>query len=187
MRLFVAVDPGEAVTQAVARAAERARGRAPAARWAATDGLHVTLAFLGEVEDARVPAIEAAVHAIAAKHAPVTLRFEGAGTFGPPRRPHVLWAGITGETARLAALQADLAAALVPLGYAPEDRPFHPHLTLARGRTPQGDVASADAAAALAGEAFGEATCGVLVIYRSDHGPHGPRFTPVSRAPLGAT
>lgn len=187
MRLFVAIDPGEAVVASVAAAAARARAAAPRAKWAARERLHVTLAFLGEVDDALVPAIEAALRAVGEASAPLALRFDGAGTFGSPAHPRILWVGVGGDLEALGALEARVAAALAPHGYVREDRAFAPHLTLARARAPRGDAALADAARAIEHDEHGDARCDALALYRSDPGPGGARYTVIARAPLTAT
>lgn len=184
MRLFIAVDPGPAVTARLERAVILLRPKAPSARWVAASSLHVTLAFLGEIADPRAPDFSAALGRVAARHAPLSLRFRGGGAFGAPRKPRVLWVGIEGDRDRLSALQRAVVSEIVPLGYTPEARGFSPHLTLARARAPGGDPALVAAAEALREEDFGEATIAALVLYRSDLTREGARYTPIATAPL---
>jgi 2'-5' RNA ligase len=185
-RLFVAVDPGPGAASRLAGALARVRPRAPSARWVDPASLHLTLAFLGDTDAERVPGLTAAIGAVAARHAPLEIRFAGAGTFGG-RRPRVLWAGVEGAVAELAALQADLAAALAPLGYPPEERPFAAHLTLARARAhaTAGEPALVACAAALAGEDLGPTRVEAMVLYRSDLSPRGSVYTPLASLALG--
>jgi RNA 2',3'-cyclic 3'-phosphodiesterase len=182
LRAFVAVDPSAAVRESLERALARVQARVP--RWAGAEGLHVTVAFLGEVDDVVVPDLERAVAGVAGAHAPLALRFAGGGSFGNPRRPRVLWVGVTGDVPRLAAVQRDLDGALRPFGYAPEERPFHPHLTLARARDPRGDAALGAAAEMLGEQDFGTAIVDALVLYRSDRSSKPARYTAVARLPL---
>lgn len=109
------------------------RPRVPEARWVPRVNLHVTLAFLGQTEAA--DAIASALSRVAAAHPACDLALGGAGAFPSPRRARVLWLGLTGGEA-LGALAAGVRAALEPLGFEPEDRPFSAHLTLARLKTP---------------------------------------------------
>ncbi len=183
-RLFVAVDPAPAVVERVGAAIAAARGLAPSAKWAAPGSFHVTLAFLGDTPVERVPDLTAAIAAAALRHPPVDLCVAGAGTFGG-RRPRVLWAGVTGDVAALAALAGDVEAALAPFGYTPEHRPFTAHLTLARARDPRGDPAFVQCAAALAGEDFGATRVEQVILYRSDLSPKGAAYTPLAALPLG--
>jgi 2'-5' RNA ligase len=82
-------------------------------------------------------------------------------------------------------MQAEVAAALVPLGYAPEDRAFKAHLTLARSRDPRGDEGLAGASEALRDIDLGEAAIDALVLFRSDLSAAGPRYTALGRYSLG--
>lgn len=183
-RLFVAVDIAAAVFARVTAAAARLRALAPDARWSRDEAGHVTLAFLGAVEEPRVPAIATIVRDVAARHRPFVLEVAGAGVFGPPARPRVLWADVAGDLDALAALQADVTAALVPLGVAPEARPFHPHLTLARTRSPRGERGLAAAALAMRGERFGAQQVSTLVLYESHLGRGGARHEALARCAL---
>ena len=138
LRLFVAVDVPDAVRDAVAAACAPLRARAPDARWVDPQRWHLTLAFLGRVEREAVPAVTAALTAATATATAPRLALDGsAGTF----RRQVLWAGLAPSPA-LEALAAAVRAELTNAGVAFDDKPFRPHLTLARapgrGRLPAG-------------------------------------------------
>jgi len=185
VRLFVAVDPDAAVRQALAATLEALRPLAPDAKWAKPEGMHLTLAFLGEVEDATVPAVKDAVERVARASAPLRLSAAGGGSFGPRSHPRVLWVGLEGDLAPLGALKSDLEAALVPCGYEPDPRPFSPHLTLARARLPRGDRDLALCAADLALADLGGFVADELILYRSHLSPKGSRYEALVRATLG--
>jgi 2'-5' RNA ligase len=138
MRLFVAVDPS---AEAIRHLAEAARGlRVGPVR---PEQWHVTLAFLGEVDDARLPAVRGAVAGAAAVARPGRLRIAGGGRFGNA----VLWAGLAGDVDALTELAAAVRASLQPAGFPGDDRPYRPHLTLARlGRRTAGEYLRADVA-----------------------------------------
>ncbi|MDX1421459.1 MAG: RNA 2',3'-cyclic phosphodiesterase, partial [Rubricoccaceae bacterium] len=95
------------------------------------DNVHLTLHFLGDVEDARVPPLGAALAALDGR--PFSLAVEGLGAFPSRRAPRVLVAR-TDCPPGLSLLHAQVGAALRGLGHASERRPFRPHLTLARLR-----------------------------------------------------
>ena len=187
MRLFVAVDLGPRVEARAADALARGKALAPRAKWVHAANLHLTLAFLGQVDDGLVPGLGGALAAVAARHGPVPLHVTGAGGFGSARKPRVLWLGITGEVEALGRIQRDLEAELAPFGYRPEERDFRPHLTLARARDPRGDPELAAAVAALAGDDLGEVRVDRLILFRSDLSPKGPTYTEVLSAPLAGT
>jgi RNA 2',3'-cyclic 3'-phosphodiesterase len=190
-RLFVALDPDEAVRAGVAAAVAGLRlatGPAGGAlRFGDPATIHLTLRFLGEVAEARVGSVAAAVAAAAAEHRPLSLEVRGAGAFPSPRRARVVWLGLGGDLAPLAALAAGLDRHLAPLGFAAEGRPFTPHLTVARARTPGGAhglAAALEAASAAMVPVPWRA--GALTLFESHLERTGARHLPLLRAPLGA-
>jgi 2'-5' RNA ligase len=103
-------------------------------RWVHDDGLHITLKFFGDIEPAHAAPIGSALEATAAKFAPLCLQLRGFGAFPSLRRANVLWIGIEAEP-RLLALHRDLESALFAIGYPRDQRPFRPHITIARSRS----------------------------------------------------
>jgi 2'-5' RNA ligase len=185
MRLFLAVDPAEQVREALGRVIARMRHRAPDAKWTKAEGIHVTLKFLGEVPgEIRPGAVADAVSGVTARHAPLTLRAAGAGIFGSGDRPNVLWGGVGGDVAALRALQRDVERAVIPLGFAPEERAFTAHVTLALARDARGDPALAACVPLLDSVDFGESRITEVVLYRSVFSVLGGRFTPLERLAL---
>jgi RNA 2',3'-cyclic 3'-phosphodiesterase len=187
-RLFVALDPPDAVRRrAVALVAELRRSGGRAAdevRWVAAENVHLTLQFLGAVPEERVAAVTEAVRTVAAQAAPLDLELSGAGGFPNARRPRVLWAGLTGDVAGLAALVTSLGRALAPLGYAPEERPFSPHLTLGRARDGRGAPGLAVALAQAAELPAAPWRAAEVTLFESHLSPKGPRYEALLRAPL---
>ena len=106
------------------------------ARWSRTEGLHLTLAFLGARPDTALPALEAIGATVAAGHRPFPLTTTRLGTFPEPRAPRVLWLGVS-PAAALDALAADLRHHLTGAEEAYDARPFRAHLTLARLMPPR--------------------------------------------------
>ena len=129
MRLFVALDIPSEIRQRMSEYMEQARSFAPDARWARVEGLHVTLKFVGEANDALVQQIKNALAAI--KATPFEVKFEGVGFFPNPKAARVFWIGVDGGEL-LTQLAATVDAALEKLGIAREEKTYHPHLTLAR-------------------------------------------------------
>ena len=103
----------------------------PGARWHPPEALHLTLVFIGHVEDAQARQVAAA---LADLHgAALTLELAGVDHFGTVHKPTVLWAGVTAEAA-LMQLQEEVEQRLVPVGLVPDTRAYRPHITLARVR-----------------------------------------------------
>ena len=103
-------------------------------KWVRPENLHLSLKFLGDVDDAREPELKTALRQAAGSGTTpraVTLELTGFGVFPDYHRPHVLWAGITPEPA-LELLQHRVEQAFAPLGFPTEARAFRPHVTIAR-------------------------------------------------------
>ena len=183
-RLFLAVDPGDDCHARIAEAVTRAQSQAPRARWVRPEGVHVTLIFLGAVAEELVPTVVTKAESVVVRHAPLTLRFEGAGCFGG-RRPRVLWVGVAGDVPALGLVQKELSEALTEVGYVPEERVFSPHLTLARAGFGGSDTGLWAAARLLAAESFGEVNVREIVLYESVLSTGGARYEVVARLPLG--
>jgi 2'-5' RNA ligase len=126
-RLFVAIDLPEETRKAIDRLREPLSG----ARWVPTDQLHLTLRFLGEVDEATLGTVQAGLGMVQAER--FTLQVRGVGHFPPRRPPRVLWVGLDGG-APLLDLQRQVEAVVQAAGLPAEERPFSPHITLARFR-----------------------------------------------------
>lgn len=135
-RTFIAIELGETARVYLIREITRLARELPTLHWADPAGMHLTLAFLGELDSARLAEAQAAAEEAAPVVMPFALHIAGLGSFGPLAAPRVIWAGVAGDLPALARLHAALAAALERRGFALDTRPFAPHLTLARVRAP---------------------------------------------------
>jgi len=154
--------------------------------WVRPENLHLTLKFLGPVDEPRLVDVRAALAGAAALAAPFELAVAGLGAFPTPARPRVVWAGVDRGGAALAALAGAVEDALAPLGVPREARAFSAHVTLGRVRQPRGDPALAAALAAAAGRGFGVLRVARLSLMRSDLSPNGARYTEIDGWALGA-
>jgi 2'-5' RNA ligase len=132
MRLFVAVDVTDEVRGRALLVRERLGRAAGRIRWERPEKLHLTLRFLGDTAEDRLPAVLAAVERTAGSAAAGEVEFGGLGVFPDRGMPRVLWIGARDVGGRLTALAEAMEAAAVELGYPPERRSFTPHLTVAR-------------------------------------------------------
>ena len=142
MRLFVSIEPPPEVLAELAAVVEPLRLAAPELRWAGRESWHLTLAFLGEVDERVLPDLSTRLERAARRHPSQRLRIDGGGAFPTVARARVVWAGIRADGSALAALAASVAAGARRAGAPPPDegRKYRPHLTLARCRQPA-DVA----------------------------------------------
>lgn len=190
MRLFVALEIPSGVRSEVEALMRNVERELPKARWVRPAGLHLTLAFLGEVDRGRVTALVPALTAAFGAGSPFTLVAAGGGGFPPHRPARVVWVGLHGVGAedgpRLAALQAQVAAsAAFAAGIEPDRRAFHAHLTLARPVMPW-PASAVERLVRAADRRFGEPFAveeGVLV--ESELGPGGSKYRTVERFAIG--
>lgn len=179
MRLFVALLPPPEAPAEVEAAVAPCRTAWPELRWTAAEHWHVTLAFLGEVDEGVLGALDERLTRAAARHAPMELAFGAAGRFGD----RVLWLGVRGPRERLARLAGSVAAQAAKAGAGQVDRkPYHPHLTLARVRQ-RADLRPV--AGELAGFAGRTWRADAVHLVRSHLGPP-LRYEPLASWPLGA-
>ena len=135
IRSFIAIELPEEVKSGLHRLqAELKLPQHTFVKWAAPEGIHITLKFLGNVSPQKVAAVTKVMEQASEEISPFRLEVGEVGAFPNLRQPRVLWVGITGEMDKLAALQQRIDNSLAPLGFAKETRAFTPHLTLARLR-----------------------------------------------------
>jgi RNA 2',3'-cyclic 3'-phosphodiesterase len=187
VRLFVAVDLTDGARRAIATEQERLaasldRSARQSLKWVRVDHMHLTLEFLGEVEEGRAAGLVAQMGENI-ERAPFTIVLGGLGMFPPFGAPRVLWLGLQKGGAEIVELQRAVAGRLHEAGMTTESREFHPHLTLARWRSSRpGDrrsILSQDQAADVAGVDVTHVT-----LYRSQLSPQGPSYTALARARL---
>jgi len=136
MRLFIAIElPGE-----IKGLLARKQIAIPGTRWVPPEQLHLTMAFLGEVDEATCALLSGKLGQIASPG--FTLHFSGSGCFPDRRRPRVLWAGLS-PNPLLTALADQVNQTVSSCGIVQEERPFSPHITLARCREPAAREVSA--------------------------------------------
>ena len=184
MRLFVAAPVPDEVRERLADCQERLRELPLPLRWTRPEGIHLTFFFLGETPEARVAAIGDAIAPVATSAAPFRLEAHGVHPFPAHGRPRVLVFGLRGDLDTAARLKKELDGALQEIGFTPDDRPFRPHLTLARAR----EGRAGDWKTPLAREA--EADGGgfevrQLVLFESRLGPGGSQYRELQKFDLG--
>ncbi len=187
LRLFVAVDLAPEVRTVLRDTQARLQQQRLPVRWVDPGGAHVTLKYLGMVAGKQIETITRCMYEIAARHQPFTLSTGALGAFPDLRRARVVWLAVNGNRDALRHLRDDVEATIAPLGFPTEDRPFSPHLTLGRTHkdvTPQQRAAIGEVLAGVAAPHALAWTVGEIVLFRSDAGPAGARYTPLVRTAL---
>ena len=148
-------------------------------RWARRASFHLTLKFLGEVDEALIPALQGRLQQAAAASGAFEIAVEGLGTFGDRKRPRVVWAGIHERTGALDALQAGVEGAADSEGIEAEARPFRPHLTLARLKRSHPGLGRA--LAPRSSISLGSSRVSGFTLMQSRLEPGGTLYTPLHR------
>jgi RNA 2',3'-cyclic 3'-phosphodiesterase len=139
IRAFIAVSIDSKVIARIADATLQLKGRLPGVNWVAEENLHLTLKFLGQIDEARIEPINRALEAAVRPFSRFTISAKGLGVFPGPKRPRVLWVGLDGGEV-LIALAFAVETALDPVGFSVEARSFKPHLTIGRWRDFKGSA-----------------------------------------------
>ena len=135
IRSFIAIKLPDELKRELGRLQARLKKEEPpGVKWVDPNGIHLTLKFLGDVEENWLSEITDAIKTAVQGTPPFNLVVKELGVFPNLKRVQVVWVGMSGEVDKLGQLQQRLESKLAPLGFAPETRPFVPHLTLARLR-----------------------------------------------------
>jgi 2'-5' RNA ligase len=191
VRLFVAAEIGEAVAVRAAELSrelqQRAADAAPSAKvtWIPADRLHLTVRFIGEVDDVRAAAIRDALEAPLGI-APFSLTLAGAGAFPTGGAPRVLWAGVATGRDELLLAEREITLRLASIGVPADQRAYSPHLTLARVRDPAG-LRSPRLLDGLTDTTLGTVRIDAITLFHSKLSPKGPTYTPLLRIRLGGS
>ncbi|HTS08828.1 MAG TPA: RNA 2',3'-cyclic phosphodiesterase [Candidatus Eisenbacteria bacterium] len=193
MRLFVALDIDDAIRERIVRLVEGVGPFAPDARWVKPESMHVTLKFIGERADDTLVAIKQALAQVTAST--IKIDFRGYGFFPTPKSARVFWIGMeAGPELGILAAAVDKNLSLV--GIAKEDRPFSPHLTLARsaggsgsprgnrGHRPEIFQILQNRLSALPVPEFGTMTSREFFLYQSQLSPKGSKYTKLAKFEL---
>jgi 2'-5' RNA ligase len=149
------------------------------------DLIHITLKFLGEVEEADVPRLREVIEVACAGEAAFTFRLKGAGAFPSVKNPRVVWVGIDGGEP-MARIAARLEEETAKLGFEKEARPFSPHLTVGRMKGPGGAGAVHAVLEKYRDTEFGEETVNAVRLKKSVLSPRGPAYSTVEEVRLSA-
>lgn len=194
MRIFVGIDLDEEIRSKIARFLEGVSGFAPEARWIRPESLHITLKFIGEQKAEQVEVITQRLRRV--ESSPFEIQVSGYGFFPTAKSPRVFWIGIHAGP-QLAQLARDIDSTVAELGIPREDRPFSPHLTLARAGGRSGDpkwrkgdgpnsvfAILQKRLGAMAALDFGKMTADKFILYQSQLSPAGSKYTKLERFPM---
>jgi 2'-5' RNA ligase len=183
IRAFIAVNIAPATIHKIADAAAKLKASLNGVRWVNPDNIHLTLKFLGDIDEAQIEPIEHAVARGVKGFSRFAISAKGLGVFPGPRRPHVLWVGL--DQPRLVQLAGIVEAAVAPLGFAPEQRGFQPHLTIGRFRYFEGSAKKlSEELEHWKSYHFGVSEVEEVTLFRSVLNPGGAHHDPLKVIPL---
>jgi len=184
IRAFLAVDLDTQVLERIGRATDHLRECISSIRWVPKENLHLTIKFLGNIEATQVTDIGAALRPRLSLFSRFTISAKGLGVFPEHGRPKILWAGLAGK--ELTELAANVESCLLPLGFAPEQRSFTPHLTIARWRQfERPPAALKQELENWRGRSFGESTVNEVILFQSELNPAGSIYRRLETFALG--
>jgi len=169
MRLFIGIPLASAVVHELAALSARLQSPNDGLRWSREEGWHITLQFLGQTSDEQYACVTAALRGI--RHTPFEIYLDPPGFFD---RSGVFFAGVR-VSAELIALQQLVTAATKRCGFVPEDRPYHPHITLARDKGGHQGARKLKSRVP-AGVQFSHFSAREFLLYQSFPGPGGSRY-----------
>jgi len=184
VRSFIAIELPEAVRESLSRLSARLRESGVNASWVRPSNIHLTLRFLGEVDEEGLDRLTRILTEHYASVSPFPLSVRGTGAFPNLRRPSVIWAGVEPAEGALTEVQATAEAAAQAIGLPEESKSFHPHLTLARIRVPRGIE---PLLARLQDEkdfSGGDFTANAVSLFSSELTPRGPIYRCLKEFPF---
>jgi 2'-5' RNA ligase len=184
-RTFIAVETSPDIRASAGALQESLAKSGAQVKWTSPETMHITLLFLGEVDDRELHAVCRAVREVAATEPSFPLRVSGVGAFPTPRRPKILWAGITEGAEELQRLYGKFEAELIDLGcYRKEERGYTPHLTLGRVQRETDEFALARELPKLQAWDGGRTVIEEVLVFSSVLQRTGPEYTVLGRGEL---
>ncbi len=189
IRTFIAVELSAELRDCLAAVQNELRRRRFVSRvsWTKPGNLHLSLQFIGLVGPDQVEPIGAALAGVVRGRGGFTLPVKGVGAFPHAARARVLWAGCDDGAGRAGDLAQAVRAALEPLGFPAEPRPYTAHITLGRIRRPRPDAALTAALDSLTNKEFGTMQVDAVHVYQSQLHPEGSIYTKLSSHILTGT
>lgn len=183
-RFFIAIDVPEKARRAAAAHIDVLRRAFPRSRvgWERPEKLHITLKFLGDLNDEQVVGLRQTVGKVVRQSEKFTVTIAGTGSFPPGGHPRILWLGAE-DDGTLEIIAARLEDELAESGFSREKRPFSPHITIARVREPRssGELASLHTQTPIESVAF---EVHEIVVYESKPQPSGSVYSTIANYPL---
>ncbi len=185
MRCFIAIDLPEAIKESIGNLIKELRQAPEDVKWVAPENMHLTLKFLGEVEEKRIGEIKRRLALLCERHRTFSLSLRGTGAFPGLKYPRVLWVGIDAPE-ELTHIFQDIEASLSEMGFEKETRRFSPHLTLGRVRDARTIDLTIKGLSTFKESFFGTIEVHDIVLMQSTLKPTGPEYSKLHVFTIGS-
>jgi 2'-5' RNA ligase len=186
LRSFLAIELPESILRRIGEVQRDLKSSRADVRWVSPQNIHLTLKFFGNIEESKIDSIAQSIEEPARTFSPIGITVRGMGAFPGLKSPRVIWIGLHDEKKVLVSFQKQLDGELQKIGFQPEDRPFHPHLTLGRMRSNRGKDELVTEMEKYREEEFGSFQTDRVILLKSDLRPEGPIYTPLREIRLGS-
>lgn len=185
IRSFLAIELPKPILRKIEEVQGDLRSTRADVRWVNPEKIHLTLKFFGNIEESRSEPIFKSIEEPIRNTLPFSLEVRGVGAFPHLRNPRVIWMGLVDGREVLVSFQKQIETQLEKIGFQPEDRPFHPHLTLGRMKSSRGKEELVGRMERHKEEEFGDFQVERVILFKSDLKPSGPIYTLLKEIKLG--
>jgi 2'-5' RNA ligase len=185
IRSFLAIELPKVILKKIEEVQRDLRSTRADVRWVNPEKIHLTLKFFGNIEESRIDPIFKSIEEPTRNTLPFSIKVSGVGAFPHLKNPRVIWMGLVDGKAILTSFQKQIETQLEKIGFQPEDRPFHPHLTLGRMKSSRGKEELVGRMEKHREEEFGDFPVERVILFKSDLTPSGPIYTLLKELKLG--
>lgn len=185
LRSFLAIELPESILKRIEEVQRDLKSSGADVRWVSPQNIHLTLKFFGNIEESEIDPIVQSITETVRATSPISIKVQGMGAFPGLKNPRVIWVGLNDEKKILISFQKQLDGELQQIGFQPEDRPFHPHLTLGRMRSSRGKNELVKGMERYREEEFGSFEVERVVLFKSDLRPEGAIYSRLKEVRLG--
>ena len=184
LRSFIAIELSETLKNELTGLQLKLKKCGADVRWIKPENIHLTLKFLGDIEEQIVENIVKTIKGTCKEFKPFSIDIKGTGLFPNPRSPRVLWVGVNGSE-DVIRFQGEIKDRMSALGFKREKRRFIPHLTLGRFKSPQGKGPLLEKIELLKSSSFGIINVLTISLMQSELSPAGAQYRRLANIPLG--
>ena len=186
IRSFLAIEIPRTILKKIEEVQDDLKSSRADVRWVNPEKIHLTLKFFGNIDESRIDPIVKSIERPIQTISPFSLKVRGVGAFPHLKNPRVIWMGLVDGKEVLVSFQKQLEKELEKIGFEPEERAFHPHLTLGRMKSSKAREELTGRMERHQEEEFGDFQVERIVLFKSDLRPTGPIYTPLKELRLGS-